>query len=611
MTLTEQIIAKKAGLDAVRPGQLVECELDLMLANDVTAPVSINEFNKKGFKTVKYPEKVVLVMDHFTPNKDIKSAENVKTCREFAKVYGIEKYFEGGEAGIEHALLPEKGFVKPCDCIIGADSHTCTYGALGAFSTGVGSTDLTYGMVSGKVWLKVPRAILFNISGRFNEGVTGKDLILTIIGKIGVSGALYKSMEFRGDLSALTIDDRFTIANMAIEAGGKNGIFEVDDITRRYLKEVGADFETHGATDNSGGAGSLGADFDKATPPAINTDDYDEIYDINLGDIKPCAALPSLPENVAAISELPETAIDQVVIGSCTNGRISDLRQAAEVLKGKKVAKNVRCIIFPATPKIWADALREGLLETFITAGCIIAPPSCGPCLGGHLGILAAGERAVSTTNRNFVGRMGSPRSEVYLASPITAAHSAISGKIGNPDVLIMPKLRNEKAETTSAAANKLDKNISGKTFVYGDNVDTDVIIPARYLNASDDETLRTHCMEDIDADFAATVAPGDFIAAGINFGCGSSREHAPLAIKAAGIKCVIAKSFARIFYRNAINTGLAILETADAEKIHSGDRLEIDLRAGEIRNITKNETYKTEGFPTFIEEIIKKGGLL
>jgi 3-isopropylmalate/(R)-2-methylmalate dehydratase large subunit len=592
MTLTGEIIAKKAGLGAVRPGQLVQCELDLMLANDVTAPVSINEFNKKGFSEVKNPEKVVLVMDHFTPNKDIKSAENVKTCREFAKVYGIDKYFEGGAAGIEHALLPEKGFVRPGDCIIGADSHTCTYGALGAFSTGVGSTDLTYGMVSGKVWLKVPRALLFNISGRFNEGVTGKDLILTIIGKIGVSGALYKSMEFRGDLSGLTIDDRFTIANMAIEAGGKNGIFEIDDITRRYLIDVGADFE-------------------ETTPPKINKEDYDEIYDINLGDIKPCAALPSLPENVAAISEIPETAIDQVVIGSCTNGRISDLRQAAEILREQKIAKNVRCIIFPATPKIWADALREGLLTAFIEAGCIIAPPSCGPCLGGHLGILAANERAVSTTNRNFVGRMGSPHSEVYLASPVTAAHSAISGKIGNPSVTKMPKKRSDKAETAETAANKLDKNIAGKTFVYGDNVDTDVIIPARYLNASDDNTLRAHCMEDIDADFAATVGDGDFIAAGENFGCGSSREHAPLAIKAAGIKCVIAKSFARIFYRNAINTGLAILECDKAERIHSGDRLEIDFRAGEIRNLTKNETYKTEGFPPFIEEIIKKGGLL
>jgi 3-isopropylmalate/(R)-2-methylmalate dehydratase large subunit len=597
MTITQSIIAKKAGLDDVRPGQLTECELDLMLANDVTAPVSIKEMCKKGLRDIKSPEKVVLVMDHFTPNKDIKSAENVKLCREFAEIYGIPNYFEGGDAGIEHALLPELGLIKPFDCIIGADSHTCTYGALGAFATGVGSTDFTYGMVSGKAWLKVPRALLFKISGRFNEGVTGKDLILTIIGKIGVSGALYKSMEFRGDLSGLSIDDRFTIANMAIEAGGKNGIFEVDDITRRYLSEVGVNAETQ-------------------TQPEINPADYDEVFEINLADIKPVAALPSLPENVAAIEEIPETEINQVVIGSCTNGRISDLRQAAEILRGKKVARGVRSIIIPATPKIWAQALSEGLLEVFVNAGCIISPPSCGPCLGGHMGILAAGERAVSTTNRNFVGRMGSPDSEVILTSPITAAKAALSGSIGNPTVTEMPKMRqNEtKSETQdeiNKAENRLDPMISGKTFVYGDNVDTDVIIPARYLSASDDITLREHCMEDIDADFASTVSTGDFIAAGENFGCGSSREHAPLAIKAAGIKCVIAKSFARIFYRNAINTGLAILECEDADKIRSGDRLEIDFAAGEIYNITADETYSAEGFPPFIEEIISKGGLL
>jgi 3-isopropylmalate/(R)-2-methylmalate dehydratase large subunit len=553
-------------------------------------------------------------MDHFTPTKDIKSAENVKLCREFAELYGIENYCEGGEAGIEHALLPELGFIKPFDCIIGADSHTCTYGALGAFSTGVGSTDFTFGMVSGKVWLKVPRALLFKISGKFNEGVTGKDLILTIIGKIGVSGALYKSMEFRGDLSGLSIDDRFTIANMAIEAGGKNGIFEIDDITRRYLAEV----NTASGTPKSGKKGRKGkksATDEVFTVPEINESDYDAVYEIDLSEIKPCAALPSLPENVAAIDEIPEADVNQVVIGSCTNGRLSDLRQAAEILRGKTVARGVRCIIIPATPKIWADALREGLLEIFISAGCIISPPSCGPCLGGHLGILAAGERAVSTTNRNFVGRMGSPDSEVYLASPVTAAKAALSGTIGNPDVSQMPeapKMRSdEKKSETMSAKNQLDPMISGKTFVYGDNVDTDVIIPARYLNASDDLTLREHCMEDIDADFAETVSSGDFIAAGENFGCGSSREHAPLAIKAAGIKCVIAKSFARIFYRNAINTGLAILECEEAHKIRSGDRLEIDFAAGEICNLTQDEIYTAEGFSPFIEEIIKKGGLL
>jgi 3-isopropylmalate/(R)-2-methylmalate dehydratase large subunit len=588
-------MAKKAGLDSVRPGQLIKCDLDLMLANDVTAPVSIKEFFAKGFKDVKSPEKIVLVMDHFTPNKDIKSAQNVKTCREFAEVFGIKNFFEGGNAGIEHALLPEKGFIKPGMCIIGADSHTCTYGALGAFSAGVGSTDFTYGMVSGKAWFKVPRAILFNISGRFSPGVSGKDLILTIIGKIGVSGALYKSMEFRGDLSGLSIDDRFTVANMAVEAGAKNGIFEVDYITNRYFQEIGLPTAPLSGKE-------------------IITDDYDEIFNIDLSAIKPSVALPSLPENVAAVSEIPEITINQVVIGSCTNGHLSDLRVAAEILKDRGVARGIRCIIIPATPKIWADALREGLLEIFISAGCIISPPSCGPCLGGHMGILAEGERAVSTTNRNFVGRMGHPRSEVYLVSPATAAKAAIYGKIGNPAVseITLPRAAKETGEAVNATyKNDLSGDIAGKTFVYGDNVDTDVIIPARYLNASDNETLRSHCMEDIDVNFSKNVCGGDFIAAGENFGCGSSREHAPLAIKAAGIKCVIAKSFARIFYRNAINTGLAILECEESGKIQSGDKLEIDFADGIIKNITKNETYKAEGFPAFIGNIIKCGGLL
>ena len=415
MTMTQKILAAHTGLAKVKAGQLIEANLDLVLGNDVTAPVAIKEMEKINTDKVFDKDKVALVPDHFTPNKDIKSAAHCKCVREFAKEQDITNYFEIGEMGIEHALLPEKGLVVAGNVVIGADSHTCTYGALGAFSTGVGSTDMAAGMATGKAWFKVPAAIKFNLFNKPSEWVSGKDIILHIIGKIGVDGALYKSMEFVGDgIKYLTIDDRFTIANMAIEAGAKNGIFPVDDIAVEYMKEHSKKEYTVYAADED----------------AV----YDEVYDIDLSTIRPTVAFPHLPENTKTIDEVGEVKIDQVVIGSCTNGRISDLRIAAKVMKGKKIAKGMRCIIFPATQAIYLQALKEGLLETFVSAGAVVSTPTCGPCLGGHMGILAEGERAVATTNRNFVGRMGHTSSEVYLASPAVAAASAITGYISSPE---------------------------------------------------------------------------------------------------------------------------------------------------------------------------------
>ena len=415
MTMTQKILAAKAGLEKVEAGQLVKCKLDIVHGNDVTTPVAINEFNKAGFTEIFDKNKITFVMDHFTPNKDIKSAANVKQCREFASKLEIKHYFDVGDMGIEHALLPEKGLVAPGECIIGADSHTCTYGALGAFSTGVGSTDMAAGMATGEAWFKVPSAIKFNLKGKLNKYVMGKDVILHIIGMIGVDGTLYRSMEFDGEgLASLSMDARLSMANMAIEAGAKNGIFAVDDVTKEYL---------NGRVDRS---------------YTIYTSDedavYDAVYDIDLSEIKPTVAFPHLPENTRTIDEVGNVKIDQVVIGSCTNGRMEDLEAAAEILQGKRVHKDVRCIIIPATQKIYLDAMKKGLLEIFIESGCAVSTPTCGPCLGGHMGILAAGERAVATTNRNFVGRMGHPESEVYLSSPVVAAASAITGKISGPD---------------------------------------------------------------------------------------------------------------------------------------------------------------------------------
>ncbi len=417
MTMTQKILAVHAGLNEVTAGQLIEAELDMVLGNDVTAPVAIKEMDKFNKKGVFHKDKIALVPDHFTPNKDIKSAENCKCVREFAKEHGITNYFEIGEMGIEHALLPEKGLVVAGEVIIGADSHTCTYGALGAFSTGVGSTDMAAGMATGKAWFKVPSAIQFVLTGSPKPWVSGKDIILHIIGTIGVDGALYKSMEFTGDgIRNLSMDDRFTIANMAIEAGAKNGIFPVDDKTIAYMKE-------HSVKEY----GVYEPDADAV---------YEETYVIDLSSLKSTVAFPHLPENTRTIDEVGEITIDQVVIGSCTNGRIDDLRVAAKVLEGRKVKKGMRVIIFPATQDIYLKAMEEGLLATFIKAGAIVSTPTCGPCLGGHMGILAAGERAVATTNRNFVGRMGHVESEIYLASPAVAAASAVTGRISGPEEL-------------------------------------------------------------------------------------------------------------------------------------------------------------------------------
>lgn len=414
MTMTQKILAAHAGLPSVEPGQLIRASLDMVLGNDITSPVAINEFERAGFTDVFDREKIAMIMDHFVPNKDIKAAQQCRQCRTFARKFDIANFADVGNMGVEHALLPEKGLVAAGEVIIGADSHTCTYGALGAFSTGVGSTDMACGMATGQAWFKVPSAICFQLSGSLGEYVGGKDVILHIIGKIGVDGARYKSMEFQGDgIKNLTMDDRLCIANMAIEAGAKNGIFPVDEVTAEYMKgRVSRPYTAY-----------------EADPDAV----YDRIIEIDLSRIQPTVAFPHLPENTRTIDEAGTVAIDQVVIGSCTNGRLSDMRIAAEILKGKQVHKDVRAIIIPATQSIYKDCIRLGYMDIFIDAGCVVSTPTCGPCLGGYMGILAEKERCVATTNRNFVGRMGHPESEVYLAGPAVAAASAITGKISDP----------------------------------------------------------------------------------------------------------------------------------------------------------------------------------
>ncbi len=417
MTMTQKILAAHAGLDKVEAGELILVSLDRVLGNDITSPVAIREFNKLGVNEVFDKTKVTMVMDHFAPNKDIKAAIQCKMCRDFCAEKEVVHFYDVGEMGVEHALLPEKGLVVSGDVVIGADSHTCTYGALGAFSTGVGSSDMACGMATGKAWFKVPSAIKFVLHGKLNPHITGKDVILHIIGKIGVDGALYRSMEFTGEgVSELSVTDRLTICNMAIEAGAKNGIFEVDEKTLQYV-----------------------AEHSDRKPVVYKADEdavYDEVIDIDLSAIKPTVAFPHLPENTHTTDEIEEIKIDQVVIGSCTNGYYENIKEAAELMRGRKVAKGVRAIIIPATQDIYLRAMREGLLEIFIKAGCAVSTPTCGPCLGGHMGILAPHERAVATTNRNFVGRMGDPTSEVYLASPAVAAASAILGRIASADEL-------------------------------------------------------------------------------------------------------------------------------------------------------------------------------
>ncbi len=414
MTMTQKILAAHAGLPSVKAGQLINASLDIVLGNDITTPVAINEFEKAGFDSVFDRRRINIVLDHFAPNKDIKAAEQSKQCREFAHKYDIENFYDVGEMGVEHALLPEKGIVTAGDCIIGADSHTCTYGAVGAFSTGVGSTDMAAGMATGKCWFKVPSAIKIVLNGKLGKWVSGKDVILDIIGKIGVDGALYQSMEFCGEgVSSLNIDDRLTICNMAIEAGAKNGIFPVDDITREYLDaRTQREYMVYEADEDA---------------------EYTQTIEINLSELEPTVSYPHLPENTHPVSEASDIKIDQVVIGSCTNGRISDMETAYEILKGKKVKKGVRVIIIPATMAIYKECITRGYMEAFIDAGCVVSTPTCGPCLGGYMGILASGEKCISTTNRNFVGRMGHTSSEVYLASPAVAAASALTGYISNP----------------------------------------------------------------------------------------------------------------------------------------------------------------------------------
>ncbi|MBQ9384267.1 MAG: 3-isopropylmalate dehydratase large subunit [Ruminiclostridium sp.] len=414
MTMTQKILAAHSGNETVEAGRLILADLDLVLGNDITSPVAIKEFKKLGKDSVFDKDKVTMVMDHFVPNKDIKAAEQCRVCRGFCSENEITHFYDVGQMGIEHALLPEKGLVTAGDCVIGADSHTCTYGAVGAFSTGVGSTDMAAGMATGKAWFKVPDAMKIELTGAPGRCVSGKDVILHIIGRIGVDGALYRSMEFTGEgLKRMTMDDRFCIANMAIEAGAKNGIFEVDDITVEYLR-------LHGAK----------------KPVIYKADDdahYEETLSIDLSKLEPTVAFPHLPGNTKTFAEIGDVPVDQVVIGSCTNGRLSDLRIAAEILRGRKCAKGIRVIIIPATQQIYLDAVNQGLIKVFIEAGAAVSTPTCGPCLGGYMGVLAEGERAVTTTNRNFVGRMGHPGSEVYLASPATAAASAVAGRLADP----------------------------------------------------------------------------------------------------------------------------------------------------------------------------------
>ncbi|HHY38172.1 MAG TPA: 3-isopropylmalate dehydratase large subunit [Clostridia bacterium] len=689
MTITEKILAAHAKRESVEPGEIILARVDLTLANDITGPIAIKQFEELGAGEVFDRSKVALVPDHFVPNKDISSAEQAKRLREFASKHGIVHYYEVGRMGVEHALLPELGIISPGDLVIGADSHTCTYGALGAFATGVGSTDLACAWATGEVWLKVPETILFRYHGRPRRWVSGKDLILYTIGDIGVDGATYKAMEFAGDaLSYLDMDSRFTMANMAIEAGGKNGIFAPDQIVFEYVrsrkKASGAERAKAGEGPGKNGRGGAWA----VSKAALQSDPgacYCEVRDYDVAQIDLQVSFPHSPGNARPISDVGDVKIDQVVIGSCTNGRLEDLRVAAKILKGHRVHPEVRLIIIPATQEVYMRALQEGLIEVFLEAEAAVSTPTCGPCLGGYMGILAAGERAVATTNRNFLGRMGHPSSEVYLAGPAVAAASAVKGRIAHPDEVVGTTEREvfsmyvqstdgTACETDSARTARDDDNArggsdtghhdggvrtteavrgvgdgaragadngsgksdgtsgdtgnnatdgaisgrgamaftTGRAWKFGANIDTDVIIPAKYLNTSDPEELSRHAFEDLRPEFRLEVKAGDIIVADTNFGCGSSREHAPLAIKASGVSCVIAASFARIFYRNALNIGLPILECPEASGgIKDGDVVSANPAEGTVENVTRGLKWRAKPLPPFIQEMIAQGGLV
>lgn len=675
MTITEKIIAAHANREFVEAGEIVLARVDFTLANDITGPIAIKRFEELGERKVFDRSKIALVPDHFVPNKDVPSAEQAKLLKDFAARHEIIHYFEVGRMGVEHALLPELGVIFPGSLVIGADSHTCTYGALGAFSTGVGSTDLACAWATGEVWLKVPETSLFRYHGKPKKWVSGKDLILYTIGEIGVDGATYKAMEFTGDaISHLSMDSRFTMANMAVEAGAKNGIFPPDSVTmdyvnwRRKLRQEEAKNRTgsHELPDSENDIESLPYSGMFQSDAEAR---YSDILDYDLAQIDLQVSLPHSPQNARAVTDIGDMKIDQVVIGSCTNGRLEDLQVAAQILKGHRVHPEVRLIVIPATQEIYARALREGLIEVFLEAQAAVSTPTCGPCLGGYMGILAAGERAVATTNRNFLGRMGHSTSEVFLAGPAVAAASAVKGRIAHPDEVVgesrvsfltpaFPPAKDDNAganagdscmksredrqsmrsdgfvqdsndRTVSAdrtsrslagtsasiyASNDSARTskVAGRVWKFGANMDTDIIIPAKYLNTSDPETLARHAFEDLRPDFPRQVKASDIIVAGPNFGCGSSREHAPISIKATGVSCVIAASFARIFFRNALNIGLPILESEAAfEGTEDGDEVTVDLIEGTIENVTRGLSWQAKPLPPFIRSMIAQGGLV
>ena len=583
-TITEKILARAAGAGEVHAGDIIEAKVDLVLANDITAPLAIDEFEKAGFEKVFDPDKIALMPDHFTPNKDIKAAGQVKKMREFARKHEIVHYFEVGRVGIEHVLLPDSGMVAPGDVVIGADCHTCTYGALGAFGTGVGSTDLAAAMAWGDVWLRVPETFKFVYSGTPSPWVTGKDLILYTIGLIGVDGALYQAMEFTGEAIERPLHGR---PLHHVQHGDRG---------RRQERHRGLRRDDHAVP-----GGAAGRQPRAHGRPGFASDpdaEYENVLEIDAADVPLTVSKPHLPCNTAAAADCADIKIDQVVIGSCTNGRIDDLHQAADILEGKKVHPDVRCIIIPGTQDVCLEAIADGPCRRSSRPAAPSARPPAAPCLGGHMGVLAEGERAVSTTNRNFVGRMGHPGAEVYLAGPYVAAACAVAGHIATPEEV--------------GAGREAPDDLRGHRPQFGRDVDTDVIIPARYLNTKTRTSWpltrwRTSTPASSPGCSRATSSwpPRTSAAA-------SSREHAPLAIKVLRGVLVIAASFARIFYRNAFNTGLPIVVCpAAAEEAQKGDRLKVDLATGVVENLTQGKTYEAEPFPPFMQELVDRGGLL